>query len=253
MDGFRGDGFELAITRADNIRYDPHTHDEYVISCNLEGNEHAVLDGRSLLAPQGSTTLYNPGQIQAGEGTRCIISLYLDPDFFTREEMTTVEAEFIAPLTTDPRLHRDFCAMARRLRENDDPARLEEEVLALAARLAAGRLDRRLENAPGAGDWRVKRLKQLLLDRLEERVTLDELAAEVNLSRVSVVRLFVQATGVPPLAWQRVQRLRTARALLMRGVRPAEVAFMTGFCDQAHLNRHFRRAYGITPARYARL
>jgi transcriptional regulator GlxA family with amidase domain len=33
----------------------------------------------------------------------------------------------------------------------------------------------------------------------------------------------------------------------------AEVAQATGFFDQSHLHRHFRRTLGMTPARYAQL
>jgi transcriptional regulator GlxA family with amidase domain len=41
--------------------------------------------------------------------------------------------------------------------------------------------------------------------------------------------------------------------MLERGVAVAEVAQATGFFDQSHLHRHFRRTLGMTPARYARL
>ncbi len=250
---FQGEGLRLAMQRADNIRYDPHTHDEYVISCNLAGNERAVLDGCPLQAPQGSITLYNPGQIQAGEGTRCILSLYLDPDFFACEQLASDEPAFATPLIFDPRQHERFRNLACKLDTDGETELLEEMALAAVVDLACSHLDRRVEEAPGANDWRVRRLQELLLDKLGERVTLAELAAEVGMSRVSVVRLFDRCTGVPPLAWQRVQRLRVARSLLERGMRPVEVACSTGFFDQAHLNRHFRRAYGITPARFARL
>ncbi len=42
------------------------------------------------------------------------------------------------------------------------------------------------------------------------------------------------------------------RRLLLQGARPAEVAAATGFCDQAHFTRHFRKHTATTPARYAR-
>ena len=41
-----------------------------------------------------------------------------------------------------------------------------------------------------------------------------------------------------------------ARALLERGCRPAEAAALTGFADQAHLTRWFRRVVGVTPGLY---
>lgn len=38
--------------------------------------------------------------------------------------------------------------------------------------------------------------------------------------------------------------------LLESGLRPAEVAGLVGFADQAHLTRWFRRVLGVTPAAY---
>src|SRR5437773_2215393 len=45
-------------------------------------------------------------------------------------------------------------------------------------------------------------------------------------------------------------RVSQARVLLERGCRPAEAAALTGFADQAHLTRWFRRVVGVTPGVY---
>ncbi len=48
------------------------------------------------------------------------------------------------------------------------------------------------------------------------------------------------------------RRIDTARRLLLRGDTPADVATAAGFCDQAHLTRHFKKHTSATPASYAR-
>jgi AraC-like DNA-binding protein len=50
-----------------------------------------------------------------------------------------------------------------------------------------------------------------------------------------------------------MRRLDFARSRLGRGAPLAELALATGFVDQAHFTRMFRSAFGVTPARYARL
>ena len=55
---------------------------------------------------------------------------------------------------------------------------------------------------------------------------------------------------MPPYAWLAQHRVTQARALLERGCRPAEAAALTGFADQAHLTRWFRRVVGVTPGVY---
>lgn len=46
------------------------------------------------------------------------------------------------------------------------------------------------------------------------------------------------------------RRVDRARRLLLAGRAPADVAGATGFYDQAHLTRHFKRLVGVTPGRY---
>ncbi|WP_319949650.1 helix-turn-helix domain-containing protein [Streptomyces halobius] len=57
---------------------------------------------------------------------------------------------------------------------------------------------------------------------------------------------------MPPHSYLTGKRIDRARRLLLDGHRPSEVAAIVGFHDQAHLNRHFTRHVGTTPARYQR-
>jgi len=44
------------------------------------------------------------------------------------------------------------------------------------------------------------------------------------------------------------RRVERARALLLDGQRPAEVAAAVGFYDQSHLTRYFKRYLGTAPS-----
>ena len=81
---------------------------------------------------------------------------------------------------------------------------------------------------------------------------LAELSAVAGLSRFELVRRFGAQMGLTPHAFQTNLRIAGAKALLTTGGAPAAVAAACGFADQAHLTRTFRRAVGVTPARYAR-
>jgi transcriptional regulator GlxA family with amidase domain len=76
------------------------------------------------------------------------------------------------------------------------------------------------------------------------------LATDLGLSRYQLLRAFRTTMGVPPYAWLAQHRVARARGLLESGLRPAEVAALVGFADQAHLTRWFRRVLGVTPAAY---
>jgi AraC-like DNA-binding protein len=98
----------------------------------------------------------------------------------------------------------------------------------------------------------VERARRHLLARLNETVTLDELAGLVRLSRFHLVHSFTRQYGLPPHAFQTLIRCERARALLGAGMPASEAAAAVGFADQSHLTRHFKRVWHVTPGQYLR-
>jgi AraC-like DNA-binding protein len=96
----------------------------------------------------------------------------------------------------------------------------------------------------------VAQVKDYLEHHYAADISLDELAQLSQLSRYYLVRVFKAHTGVPPHAYLRQVRVRRAKTLLARGSDIAEVALATGFNDQSHLTRWFKRLWGYTPAQY---
>jgi len=95
-------------------------------------------------------------------------------------------------------------------------------------------------------------VRDLLPERLADPPSLAELADLTGLSQFALLRAFRRQTGMPPHAYLNHLRVRRARLLLDRGLAPADVAAQTGFADQAHLTRHFKRVVGVPPAAYQR-
>jgi AraC family transcriptional regulator len=99
----------------------------------------------------------------------------------------------------------------------------------------------------------LRRCIALMEAHLEGDLRLDGLACEAGLSTSHFIRSFRESTGKTPyqflLDW-RVQRAQT----LMRNPRAslAEIARSTGFANQHHLARVFRRITGTTPSTYRR-
>lgn len=110
---------------------------------------------------------------------------------------------------------------------------------------------RRLRHAART-DPALRKACERMRDELTRNVTLKELTEAAGVSRFRLIRLFRMAFGVAPHAFQVTQRVKAARRHLEAGQHPAGVAALVGFHDQSHLNRHFRRLTGFTPAQYAR-
>ena len=97
-----------------------------------------------------------------------------------------------------------------------------------------------------------RRAKEILESKDGEQCSLPELAQACGVDMYALHRAFTREVGLPPHAYQTHLRLRRAKALLRAGASPTEAALEAGFCDQSHLNRHFARLVGLTPAQYAR-
>lgn len=135
------------------------------------------------------------------------------------------------------------------------PALEQETAMALWLRLLVQRSgDRPRPPSPRPG--RDRRAVGVARDVLESapggNVSLDELAAAAGIGKFRLVRSFAAEFGVPPHRYHLGVRLARARRALEAGRSSADAAASTGFADQSHLHRHFRRSTGMTPAAYAR-
>ena len=100
--------------------------------------------------------------------------------------------------------------------------------------------------------WIADQLRMMLDANVVGGLSLHDAAETLDCSPSNLVHSFTRQLGMPPHRYLVSRRLDLARRLLLQGRPAAEVAVVTGFYDQAHLGRHFRRYLGISPARYAR-
>lgn len=98
----------------------------------------------------------------------------------------------------------------------------------------------------------LRRMRELLHDELATALTLSEVAAVGGLRRHQAVRLFKRELGVTPFEYLAHMRLSRATDLLRAGVSAGTAAHETGFSDQSHLWRWFKRTTGMTPGAYVR-
>lgn len=105
----------------------------------------------------------------------------------------------------------------------------------------------------GLSDFQLKCAIDYIRSHLDAQLSLENIAAELNLSHFYFCALFKQSMGISP--WQYVigQRVERAKELLKnRELSISEVALACGFSNQSHLNKHFRSATGIAPGIYRR-
>ena len=103
----------------------------------------------------------------------------------------------------------------------------------------------------GLAPWAERRCLELIRARLSEDISLDELAAEAQLSTFHFARMFKQSVGVPPRVY--VTRLRVEKAcelLEMTGLSVTEIAQEVGYSSNQVLARVFVKHRRMSPTDY---
>ena len=99
----------------------------------------------------------------------------------------------------------------------------------------------------------VQRICEYIESHLEQKIGLEALATMAGLSTHHFARSFHETVGMPPHGYLLSRRLDRAERMLRQTQLPlSEIAAATGFSDQSHLARHFRRRTGTSP-RLARM
>ncbi|MET7438217.1 AraC family transcriptional regulator [Streptomyces sp. NPDC004082] len=251
--GRGGPHLDLLTARFDRHRYAPHAHEEFTVGVCVGGAEVIDYRGGRLRPGPGSIVVLAPGETHTGGPAACDGYAYraLYPDAALLTEGTLAPPNFREALLDDPELAAALCTAHAELSACPDPLEAESRLPWLLTALARRHSTARpvCDTVPGASAV-ARAVRDRLADELLAPPSLADLAADLGLSRYQLLRAFRTTTGMPPYAWLAQHRVGRARGLLEAGHRPAEVAGLVGFADQAHLTRWFRRVLGVTPAAY---
>ena len=103
----------------------------------------------------------------------------------------------------------------------------------------------------GLGSARLRRIKELVDTKIEDDLSLDEMAQSVGLSTAHFARMFRKSTGETPHQFVLRQRIERAKAMLRApDARILDVAVACGFKTQQHFAQVFRDVCGVSPTEY---
>ena len=103
----------------------------------------------------------------------------------------------------------------------------------------------------GLGSARLRRIKEFVDAKIEDELTLYQMAQAVELSTAYFSRMFRKSTGETPHQFLLRQRLERAKMMLRSADgRVLDVAVACGFKSQQHFAQVFRRVCGVSPTEY---
>lgn len=106
---------------------------------------------------------------------------------------------------------------------------------------------------PAEGNHPLGELFPWALERLDQPLTVEDLARQARMSSRHLGRHFKHLTGTTPLQWLHTQRIRHAQELLETTDATVDtIAAATGMGTATTLRRHFHRSVGVPPDTYRR-
>jgi AraC-like DNA-binding protein len=208
----------------------------------------------------GSLFIVHPGEIHsnaANPQSGCSFrTLNVSPHIFQNAVLYATGRHHELPFFPTPIVcEKDTIEFFRLIHTSFEAAasRLERETLLLE--LLIKLITRYAEERPRLAYFKkehsaVKRAKEYIEANYAVNISLEDLAHITHLSPFHLNRVFSKASGLPPHAFQTQVRIAKARKLLAEGKPISEVTYETGFADQSHFTRHFKRMFGITPSNF---
>ncbi len=107
------------------------------------------------------------------------------------------------------------------------------------------------ENDSRISGEQVRAVEQYIRENISEPILIEELAAEVNLSKFYFLKEFKKAVGRTPYKFLMDIRMEEAARRLENSDQDlASIAYGLGFTDQSHFTRAFKQHYDISPGKY---
>ena len=249
----------LSLMHADLTAHDyaPHSHEAFVVAVTEAGGAEFNSRGRTDEARESALLVFNPAEPHSGRMAHSqrwrYRAFYLDKastDAVNALVGLDGAAYFTANVFQDADLIASFLALHRALEGADDLRIQELLALSFGALIRRhGSRGSRVAAAPRDRN-RFETVVAAMHDRHAENLTLGEMSALVDLTPFQLIGLFKRMGGLTPHSYLTQVRLQAACEHLRAGLSLADAALASGFYDQSALNRHFKRAYAITPRQY---
>lgn len=254
------DNLELLHAARVTHDYPRHMHEEHSIAAILQGTEITNCRGKNHTARAGDLLLINAEEVHSNQSVGSEYRLIkVRTTSLQRIARDLGEPALTAPyfpelVVNDAAIFRLFVNLHLKLEKNVSALEQESAFLSftrlLLARTHKDYGARLTTTKVGSEDVCVRRVREYLRSHYAENVSLTQLTSLTNLSPFYLLRVFHNSAGFPPHEYQTQVRIAHARKLIRNGTPLSQAALETGFFDQSHLSRNFKRIVGVTPRQY---
>lgn len=231
--------------------YKKHAHEEYALGVTIRGVQEYHLDGCLQTSYKNGVMLFNPEQIHDGnaghykEGLDYVM-LYVKPELFLEGLEKKDIVKFPNPVIYDEKIKYDILNLGSAILNEKDEAFCSELYLNMIDNFSSKDFLKEYRNESAF----IKKAKEIIYYELDDVLDIEMMSKEFNISKFQFIRMFKSNTGLSPYQYfLNTKLIHTKKYLdITKDLYGCVVEF--GFTDLSHLNRHFKRVYGVTAYEY---
>ena len=245
-----------SIADGRKVCYSRHSHDVFSIGAITSGHSTYLHEKTCQTITTGTVVLMNPGDVHAcnpiDDQPWSYIMFYVDAQWLGRVQQACGVDGFQpvpAIASVDPQLFSGLLTLHRTL--------IEPTLESLEKHEAAVAFFTLMQQQLGGSDaplkkvnLKVERAAQYINEHFVQAIRLEDICQVANLSEAYLIRSFESHYHMTPHAYLINRRIQHAQAQLREGQTIADIAQQSGFSDQAHLQRVFKKHLAATPGQY---
>lgn len=256
LENFAGIEFRSGV--AVKEPYPKHWHEEYQFCFIEKGGGELTYRGASHNTPKMSLFIVHPGEVHSNSTeTKCSFrSIYVQPEVIKNTLADSNNSDKTLPFFPNPMIFDEeiigaYLEFHQAMESSDTTLESEATMLEMLTKLVNRYAQEKMKIKQfGKEHKAVRQVQDYIVANFDKNLSLKKLSKLVNLSQFHLNRVFSEEVGMPPHAFQTQVRIAKAKELIRSGFSLSEVALATGFADQSHFNRHFKRLMKITPGEY---
>jgi AraC-like DNA-binding protein len=241
------------------VCYSRHSHEFFSIGAITHGHSTYLHEKSRQRIDTGTVVLMNPGDVHAcnpiDDQPWSYVMFYVDSHWLTalQHDVGLDRNNGFTPLAAthsqDPGL---FLGLNQLFATLADPQAdtLHKHTTALRFFTAMQDSLGATRQRPGKLPSRIERAAEYIDDNFRAPIKLEDICAAASLSPSYLIRSFEARYHMTPHAYLINRRIQHGREQLRQGRLIADIALETGFADQAHFQRVFKKHLAATPGQY---
>lgn len=242
-----------------NVRYTPHSHEQWSLGVILDGNSSFLCGDRIHQVSQGDLVIMNAHEVHAcnpqSNSPWSYYMLHLDCNWLGHLLLNSGQAQSSRwkPTQQDiiqhPEIFEKVVDLCQLLMSNASiPSKshaLQSTLFELFNFLKSTKVTQ-ANKIPAA----LSEVAYYLIENSHSEESIEEVAMKFEMSSGYLTRQFKRYYQLSPHAFRLNRRIQLGQIALKNGVSIIDVASQFGFSDQAHFQRTFKERVAATPKQY---